>query len=397
MLDILELEFKGRRKEYATNPMQFPFQIGDLAIVEVERGHDMGKISYLGWRAGLEGDQTPTLTALRRANSADVQVLGSNHDREDNARQIARQKIADHNLEMKLVDVELQWDGRKMTFYFTAEGRVDFRELVKDLASTFRTRIDLRQIGARDETKRTGGYGVCGRSLCCATFLNEFKPITTQMPRDQFLPLNPSKLSGVCGRLKCCLRYELEVYRDFQRSCPKVGHPVRDELKGDGMIEKLDVIREQIQVRYGSGELEKFSQQEFSEITNWRQEMPKNECICTCGRKAPPSPSTPPPVTTIDQPAFPGTVLGSGDRVTLLADGGLGMQGAVMGSEIQVGTGTNLDVPQTQSTGKKKRKRRRGRKKPGAGATGAASTTAEGSTAPEPESSDADEGEEDDE
>jgi cell fate regulator YaaT (PSP1 superfamily) len=384
MLDILEVEFKGRRKEYATNPMQFPFQVGDLAIVEVERGHDLGKISYLGWRAGLEADQTPTLTALRRANTTDLQALGSNHDREETAKRIARQKIADHHLEMKLVDVELQWDGRKMTFYFTAEGRVDFRELVKDLASTFRTRIDLRQIGARDETKRTGGYGVCGRTLCCSSFLNEFKPITTQMPRDQFLPLNPSKLSGVCGRLKCCLRYELEVYRDFQRSCPKVGHPVRDEAKGDGMIEKLDVIREQIQIRYGSGDTEKFSQQEFSEITNWRPEMPKNECICTCGRKAPPSPTAPPPVMTLDQPAFPGTVAGTGDRVTLLADGGLGMQGAVEGTEIHVGTGTQLDVPASQSSGKKKRKRRRGKKKSsnpqGGAAPGAAAGPAEPDT-----------------
>jgi cell fate regulator YaaT (PSP1 superfamily) len=287
----------------------------------------------------------------------DIKALDQNAQREQEARGIARQKITDHHLEMKLVDVELQWDGRKMTFYFTAEGRVDFRELVKDLASTFRTRIDLRQIGARDETKRTGGYGVCGRPLCCSTFLNEFKPITTQMPRDQFLPLNPSKLSGVCGRLKCCLRYELDVYREFQRTCPKVGHPVRDEAKGEGVIEKLDVMREQIQIRYGSGETEKFSPEEFVQITNWKPEMPKNECICTCGRKpaAPPAP----PVTTVEETTIPGVQVREGEKVSLLAGGGLGMQSGTKGEEIHVGT--DMNVP-AKAQPKKKRKRRRHKK-----------------------------------
>ncbi len=362
MLDILELEFKGRRKEYALNPLQFPFQVGDPAILEVDRGHDLGRISHLGWRPGIESDQTPTLTVLRKAATADLKMLEGNRERETDARTVARQKIHDHNLDMKLVDVELQWDGRKMTFYFTAEGRVDFRELVKDLASTFRTRIDLRQIGARDETKRTGGYGVCGRPLCCSTFLNEFKPITTQMPRDQFLPLNPSKLSGVCGRLKCCLRYELDVYREFQRSCPKVGHPVRDDVKGDGAIDKLDVIREQIQVRFASGDTEKYSTAEFIELSNWRPEMPKNECICTCGRKPPAIPAQP-VVTTVDEPVFPEAGLRKGERVTLLPGGGLGMQSGAGGEEIQVGT--NAPLPQAAAgPAKKKRKRRRGKKKP---------------------------------
>jgi cell fate regulator YaaT (PSP1 superfamily) len=354
MLNILEIEFKGRRKEYATNPMQFPFAVGDIAIIEVERGHDMGKISYLGWRSGMESGESPTLSVIRKAGAIDLKMLDQNAQREQEARTIARQKINEHHLEMKLVDVELQWDGRKMTFYFTAEGRVDFRELVKDLAATFRTRIDLRQIGARDETKRTGGYGVCGRSLCCSTFLAEFKPITTQMPRDQFLPLNPSKLSGVCGRLKCCLRYELDVYREFQRSCPKVGHPLKDEAKGEGVIEKIDVVREQIQVRYGSGDVEKFSPAEFVQITNWKPEMPKNECICTCGRQ--PAAPLAPPVTTVEETSIPGVQVRSGEKVSLLAGGGLGMQSGTKGEEIQVGT--DMTVPQ-KSAPKKKRKRRR--------------------------------------
>jgi cell fate regulator YaaT (PSP1 superfamily) len=371
MLEVLEIEFKGRRKEYAMNPQQFPFVVGDPAIVEVERGLDLGKVSYLGWRPGMESDEPPSLQVIRRAVPADFHVIEQNVQREKEARGTARQKIADHHLEMKLVDVELQWDGRKMTFYFTAEGRVDFRELVKDLAATFRTRIDLRQIGARDETKRTGGYGVCGRPLCCSTFLTEFKPITTQMPRDQFLPLNPSKLSGVCGRLKCCLRYELEVYRDFQRSCPKVGHPVRDEAKGEGVIEKLDVIREQIQVRYGNGDTEKFSPVEFVQFTNWKPEMPKNEFISTRGRQPANVPAA--PITTVEETSIPGVQVRSGEKVSLLPGGGLGMQSSTKGEEIRVGTDLNVPPKPLQ---KKKRKRRRHKKPsdPGASAKGAEGT-----------------------
>jgi cell fate regulator YaaT (PSP1 superfamily) len=379
MNNILEIEFKGRRKEFAANPMQFPFQPGDPAIIEVERGQDLGKVSHLGWRPGMESDKAPELAVIRKAMANDLKILDQNRQRESEAKRTGKQKIQDHHLDMKLVDVELQWDGRKMTFYFTSEGRVDFRELVKDLAGTFRTRIDLRQIGARDETKRTSGYGICGRPLCCATFLTEFKPITTQMPRDQFLPLNPSKLSGVCGRLKCCLRYELDVYREFQRSCPKVGHSVKDEAKGEGLVEKLDVMREQIQIRYGGGDTERYTPQEFVELTNWRPEMPKSECICTCGKKdsavrVPAARQAP-----AEEPHQAIEPSASGERVTLLAGGGIGMQSQGGTGEIQVGT--NLDVP-ARKEGKKRRKRRKrgGQKNPSAtpGAAPAASSGDDG-------------------
>jgi cell fate regulator YaaT (PSP1 superfamily) len=360
MNDVLEIEFKGRRKEFAANPQQFPFRSGDPAIVEVERGHDLGKVSYLGWRPGLESEQSPAYSVLRKASAGDLKILDQNRQRESEAKRIAKQKVVDHHLDMKLVDVELQWDGRKMTFYFTSEGRVDFRELVKDLAGTFRTRIDLRQIGARDETKRTGGYGICGQPLCCATFLTEFKPITTQMPRDQFLPLNPSKLSGVCGRLKCCLRYELDVYREFQRSCPKVGHPIKDDAKGDGLVEKLDVVREQIQIRYAGGETEKYSPQEFIQLTTWRPEMPKSECICTCGRKQ--DVAAPVALPMVDQE--PSVVEStSGEKVTLLAGGGIGFKGE--GGAGQVQAGTSLDVAPKSESKKRRKRRRRGGKKTG--------------------------------
>lgn len=376
MIDILEIEFKGRRKEFAANPMQFPFQPGDPAIVEVERGQDLGKVSCLGWRPGMESDQAPEFAVLRKALTNDLKILEQNRQRESEAKRIAKVKVREHNLDMKLGDVELQWDGRKMIFYFTSEGRVDFRELVKDLAGTFRTRIDLRQIGARDETKRSGGYGICGRPLCCATFLTEFKPITTQMPRDQFLPLNPSKLSGICGRLKCCLRYELDVYREFQRTCPKIGHPIRDEAKGEGLVEKLDVIREQIQVRYGGGDTEKYTPQEFVELTTWRPEMPRNECICTCGQKQNATTSQA-QQRVVEEPLASIEPTAGGERVTLLAGGGIGMQGGT--GEIQVGT--NLDIPvKNESNRRRKRRRRGGSKGPGPaqGGTAAASSGDEG-------------------
>jgi cell fate regulator YaaT (PSP1 superfamily) len=322
----------------------------------------------------MESKQRPEFAVVRKALSNDLKILDQNRVREADAKKTAKQKIKDHNLDMKLVDVELQWDGRKMTFYFTSDGRVDFRELVKDLAATFRTRIDLRQIGARDETKRTSGYGICGRPLCCATFLTEFKPITTQMPRDQFLPLNPSKLSGVCGRLKCCLRYELDVYREFQRSCPKVGHPVKDDAKGEGLVEKLDVIREQIQIRYGGGDTEKYSPQEFVQLTNWRPEMPKTECICTCGRKpATPSES---PVKVIEEPRADIETTGGGEKVTLLAGGGIGMKAQGGAGEVQVGT--NLDVPFKKEGKRRRRRRRRGGEKKTETGTGQSSPSPSG-------------------
>lgn len=390
MNPLLEIEFKGRRKDYAANPLLFPFQVGDAAIIDVDRGHDLGKISHIGPRPGVEAPASIELRALRKATTADLRILAQNREREVDARQACRRKARDHNLDMKIVDVELQWDGRKMTVYFTAEGRVDFRELVKDLATSFRTRIDLRQIGARDETKHLSGYGICGRPLCCSTFLSEFKPITTQMPRDQFLPLNPSKLSGVCGRLKCCLRYELDVYREFQRNCPKIGQPIKDELKGPGNIDKLDLIREQISVRWGTGEVDKYTPQEFVQLTNWRPEMPKNECICTCGKRPvstpPPAPAKKGPVSQIEE--APQSVEGA-EKVTLIAGGGLGLT-SQQGEHVRFGQSADLEAKLSES---KKKRRRKRRKKKAPGAPGASTSP----TANAPDDGDADDAGEDEE
>ena len=382
MSEILEIEFKNRRTEYAANPMQFPFKPGDAVIIEVEKGIDLGFVSHLGFHPEFEGDQRPKMTALRKATPADLKILEQNHQREKRPKRTTRQKIKDHGLEMKLVDAELQWDGRKLTFYFTAEGRVDFRELVKELASAFRTRIDLRQIGARDETKKTGGYGVCGQSLCCTAFLSEFKPITTQMPRDQFLPLNPSKLSGVCGRLKCCLRYEVDTYREFQRQCPKVGHPVRDQHKGDGVVEKIDVVREEIQVRYSNGEIDKTNITEFQEISDWRAEMPRNEIINTISRK-PSMPASARAVEVPEETYEPLPEEPGGERVTLLAGGGLGFTSTEGKGDIEVGK--SIEVPQ-QAKKKKRRRNKHGKKTEGTEQQGARSEGSEEQAKPKMDS-----------
>ncbi|MBL0060138.1 MAG: hypothetical protein IPP40_01220 [bacterium] len=360
MNELLELEFKGRRTEYAANPLQYPFQRGDLAIVTTDRGQDLGKVSYVGIRTGDNPGEKIGLMVLRKAKNVDVEKLNVNRDREAEAKRLARDEIIRHELDMKLVDVELQWDGRKMTFYFTAEGRVDFRDLVRELATKFRTRIDLRQIGARDETKKISGYGVCGRPLCCATFLTEFKPITTQMPRDQFLPLNPSKLSGVCGRLKCCLRYELDIYRDFQRECPKIGHSIKDDDKGMGEVDKLDVVREQIQVRYGNGATDRYSKEQFVEMTTWRPQMPKNECICTCGKKAPPAESQL-PMKAAEPMQQSGDDISRGNRITLRGEGGFRVDFEDDDDEsVDISTDVSVSMDPTSKRKKRRKKKRSG-------------------------------------
>jgi len=241
MLDILEMEFKGRRKEYFSNPLRFPFAVGEPAVVEAERGFDLGRVSYLGWHPGMEAADPPTHAVVRRATSADLHAQQQNTEKEDNARRIGREKVHAHQLEMKLVDVEFQWDGRKMTFYFTAEGRVDFRELVKDLVGEFRTRIEMRQIGVRHEAKMIGGLGCCGRELCCACFLKTFDPISVKMAKEQNLSLNPAKISGQCGRLMCCLTYEYDSYLEQRKNLPKLGKKINTRF-GPGKVVRQNIM-----------------------------------------------------------------------------------------------------------------------------------------------------------
>jgi cell fate regulator YaaT (PSP1 superfamily) len=261
---FITVEFKGNRRLLFSNPLEFPFKLGDKVVVRVEKGEDLGTVVHL--LDGLPEDRTtPEFEVLRRATPKDVKTQEEYHTREGEAREICKEKISKHGLEMKLVDVEYQFDGRKLIFYFTADGRIDFRQLVKDLASTFRTRIELRQIGARDEMKRFGGLGPCGRRLCCVTFITEFCPITTQMAKDMNLPLNPSKISGCCGRLKCCLQYELDVYRDALTVLPRWDTKV-ETVNGPAFIEKLDVFERVAFIRYLSGDVERIEADNLKKV-----------------------------------------------------------------------------------------------------------------------------------
>lgn len=265
MKPIVEVEFKGGRNEVCLNPMEFPFKIGDLALVEVDKGEHIGRVSFVGLRDKMKDPNEIQNRVLRKASPDDLRTLEEICLKERESMKICMEKVHAHSLPMKLVDVEYQFDLKKLTFYFTAEGRVDFRELVKDLAGHFRVRIELRQIGVRDETKRLGGFGVCGRQLCCTTFLNCFSPITTQMARVQNLSLNPKKLSGACGRLKCCLKYELDLYMSELKRFP-LRESVYLTPKGEAIIEKIDIFTDCIYLKYRTGEWEKLTIDEIEKM-----------------------------------------------------------------------------------------------------------------------------------
>lgn len=247
--ELIEISFKGRRRERYENPDRMEFRAGEYLIVQADRGEDMGVVVLPTAPIGKKPEERPSTgrRVLRRATFDDLGRIPDLRTREDDASVVARKKILEHRLAMKLVDVEVQHDGNRITFFFTAEQRVDFRELVKDLAAVFRTRIELRQIGVRDESGRLGGVGVCGRPLCCTTWIREFQPITLRMAKDQNLSLSPSKLSGVCGRLKCCLRYELDFYHSAQKIYPRLGA----RLVWQGLeceVVKVDIFKEGVHV-----------------------------------------------------------------------------------------------------------------------------------------------------
>jgi len=255
--DIYLVEFKGSRKEYFANPDCLSVRPGDHVIIQAERGEDMGRvIKKIPVEMGKLEKKPQNI--LRLAMPEDLNKLLANREKEKQCVKQCEKMISERNLEMKLVDAEFQFDNNKITFFFTAEKRVDFRELVKDLASTYKTRIELRQIGVRDEARRIGGFGVCGMPLCCTSFLREFEPISTQIAREQNLSLNPAKISGNCGRLLCCLRYEKELYEKSLPLYPKLGDKLQTE-KGEGVVEKINIFREYIVVKHETGEEEKIT------------------------------------------------------------------------------------------------------------------------------------------
>ncbi len=235
MVKVVGVKFKDTGKAYYFAPGELTPHIGEAVIVETARGLEYGNVSNAITEVKEEEIVSPLKEIVRIANKQDEIQLTKNREKEKEAFSICEEKIAKHNLDMKLVDVEYTFDGNKVLFYFTSEGRVDFRELVKDLASVFRTRIELRQIGIRDEAKMLGGLGICGRGLCCASFLDGFHPVSIKMAKEQGLSLNPTKISGTCGRLMCCLKYEQNCYDEFTKCMPSVGSLVSTP-KGDGTV-----------------------------------------------------------------------------------------------------------------------------------------------------------------
>lgn len=248
MIKVIGVRFRNAGKIYYFDPAGREIHTGDHVIVETARGIEYGYV-VLGSRE-VPDDKVvqPLKSVIRMATREDEDVELKNHDKEREAFRICKEKIRKHGLQMKLIDAEYTFDNNKVLFYFTADGRIDFRELVKDLASVFKTRIELRQVGVRDETKIVGGIGICGRPLCCHSYLSEFIPVSIKMAKEQNLSLNPTKISGVCGRLMCCLKNEEETYEDLNSKLPNVGDYVTtdDGLKGE--VHSVSVLRQLVKV-----------------------------------------------------------------------------------------------------------------------------------------------------
>ena len=248
MTKVIGVRFRTAGKIYFFAPGKLEIRQGDNVIVETARGVEFGRVVCGPKDVDDSAVVQPLKPVIRLANDQDRKTVEKNKQKEKEAFKICQEKIKKHKLEMKLVDVEYTFDGNKILFYFTADGRIDFRELVKDLAAVFRTRIELRQIGVRDETKLKGGIGICGRPLCCSTYLTEFSAVSIKMAKEQNLSLNPTKISGVCGRLMCCLNNEEETYEVLNSQLPSVGDTVTTNDGLTGVVHSLSVLRKQVKV-----------------------------------------------------------------------------------------------------------------------------------------------------
>lgn len=248
MIKVIGVRFRQAGKIYYFDPVDFDIEVGQHVIVETARGIEYGLV--LTGPKEVEDDKViqPLKPVIRVATPEDDEIEIKNKEKEKSAFDICLEKIAKHKLEMKLIDAEYTFDNNKVLFYFTADGRIDFRELVKDLASVFKTRIELRQIGVRDETKILGGIGICGRTLCCHSHLSEFAPVSIKMAKEQNLSLNPTKISGVCGRLMCCLTNEEETYEELNSQLPSVGDTVTTSDGLTGTVHSLSVLRKLVKV-----------------------------------------------------------------------------------------------------------------------------------------------------
>lgn len=248
MRKIIGVRFRTAGKVYYFDPMELFIKKGDNVIVETARGLEFGTVVSGVQELNEDKITQPLKPVLRVATDYDKRQQAENEQKEKEAFKICLEKIRKHDLKMKLIDTEYTFDNNKILFYFTADGRIDFRELVKDLAAIFKTRIELRQIGVRDETKILGGIGICGRPLCCHTFLSEFAPVSIKMAKEQNLSLNPTKISGVCGRLMCCLKNEEETYEELNRKLPNVGDYVTTPEGKRGEVHSVNVLRQLVKV-----------------------------------------------------------------------------------------------------------------------------------------------------
>lgn len=279
MTEVIGVRFKDVGKVYYFSPLGQQFSFGDYVIVETARGVECGEVVIANREVDDSEIVPPLKSVTRKATEEDLEIVRKNKIKEQEAFDLCLQKIEKHNMKMKLVDVEITFDFNKILFYFTADGRVDFRDLVKDLASVFKTRIELRQIDVRDESKMLGGLGVCGRPFCCSTFLGDFQPVSIKMAKEQGMSLNPTKISGSCGRLMCCLKYEQDVYEELLSVTPKVGAIVKTE-EGKGKVVETNVLTGKLRVVLDNkpdGFIKTFHKDEISVIKDSKIRVNKDE------------------------------------------------------------------------------------------------------------------------
>ena len=265
MKKIIGVRFKRLGKIYFFDPKWLEVKKGENVIVETSQGEEIAEVVVTNRLVEEEKITTPLKKVLRLASQRDLKHAEKCRKKEKEAFEVCKKKIKEHGLEMTLTDVEYKFDNSKILFYFTADGRIDFRELVKDLAAIYKTRIELRQIGVRDEVKRIGGNGVCGRELCCCSFLRDFETVSIKMAKEQNISLNPSKISGNCGRLMCCLKYEQDVYEDKLKRLPNVGAIVKTP-DGEGEIDTIEILKEVVRVKFKNGDIYNYKKYPASEI-----------------------------------------------------------------------------------------------------------------------------------
>ena len=276
MVEVAGIRFKKVGKIYYFSPGNLKLNSGDHVIVETSRGIEYGTVAVPSKTVSEEDIVPPLKSILRIATPDDDKQIEINKQKEKEAMAVCQEKIRNHNLEMKLIDVEYTFDHNKILFYFSADGRIDFRELVRDLAGVFKTRIELRQIGVRDEAKMMGGLGICGRQLCCSLFLSDFEPVSIKMAKEQNLSLNPTKISGTCGRLMCCLKNEQEAYEDIIRNTPGVGSIVKTP-DGKGAVTAVSALKGIITVAVEDGDEKKLKDYHVDELKILKKAVVKSD------------------------------------------------------------------------------------------------------------------------